>query len=631
MKKLLRALIVEDSEDDALLVVRELSRAGYEPEFARVETRAALSEALASGSWDVVLSDFSMPEFDGLSALQMVRERGSDIPFILVSGAVGESVAVQAMKAGAHDYILKDNLARLAPAVERELREAEVRRERRRAEAALRQSENLQHALLDATTASIFFVDPDRRILLANRAAAAAARTAPEQLLGRDCREVLPHQADADDCMPLAQALKSRALQQAVVVDSDGRAWDARAEPVLDQDGELAGVVVIAQDITEKRRLDERLQQSQRMESLGRLAGGVAHDFNNILTVIRGYTTFLRRSVQQPASALDDIKALQAATTRAVNLVGQLLAFSRRQVVTPELVDLTDIVTGLQKMLPRLIGEDVRLEFDLEEHPWKVLADRGQMEQIIMNLVVNARDALPRGGTINIRTRCVVREEEGAQASREWVTLTVADDGVGMDQATMSHIFEPFFTTKAPGHGTGLGLATVYGIVEQGGGEIRVDSQPGEGTMVIVSLPKGEVAAAVARSSSYCPPARGLGEGETVLVAEDDELLRQLVARVLESEGYCVLQGSHGKEALAVAQKHAGPVHLLLTDLIMPEMDGTELARRLPETRVLYMTGYWDDSFVREGRLPVDCDCLPKPFSPEILLQRVRAALDAGR
>jgi two-component system cell cycle sensor histidine kinase/response regulator CckA len=509
MSRQLRVLLVEDSEDDALLVLRELGRAGYELDHERVETRDALVAALEQSDWDFVLSDFSLPGFDGVEALRLVRERLPDVPFILVSGAMGEDLAVAAMRAGAQDYILKDSLARLAPAVERELGEAALRRER--------------------------------------------------------------------------------------------------------------------------QELEGKLVRAQRMEALGTLAGGVAHDFNNILTVIRSYAAFLERSVREPESALEDIRGIQKATTRASDLVGQLLAFSRRQIVAPEPLDLSEVVAGLAKMLKRLIGDDVELGLDLEEQPWKVLADRGQVEQIVMNLVVNARDAMPEGGRVSIRTRCVVREDTAGDERPKQVMLEVTDAGVGMDAEVAACIFEPFFTTKEPGRGTGLGLATVYGIVQQAGGEISVDSQPGQGSTFTVYLPRADQTKGTFCPSTLRPAAGGLGGDETILVAENDEALRGVIARALRGHGYQVLEAGDGEAALQVRDAHDDPVHLVVTDLLMPRMDGAELAKRLPEIPALFITGYWDDRFLQDGRLPAGCEYLAKPFTPDTLVRRVRAMLDAAR
>jgi signal transduction histidine kinase len=507
MKKPLKVLIVEDSEDDALLLLQEFKRAGHDLSHVQVESRTALSSALEIGEWDIVLSDFNLPGFDGIEALRMVRVQFPDLPFILVSGAVGEDVAVAAMRAGAQDYILKDNLTRLVPAVERELREAEVRREH--------------------------------------------------------------------------------------------------------------------------HELERKLVRSQRMESLGTLAGGVAHDFNNILTVIRSYAAFLARSVREPESAQEDIAGIQAATARACDLVGQLLAFSRRQIVNPTLLDLSEVVDGLSKMLPRLIGANVKLSLDLQDSPWKVLADRGQVEQILMNLVVNARDAMPEGGTVLVRTRCVVRERDASEGPSEHVALEVEDTGVGIDDAVSARIFEPFFTTKEPGRGTGLGLSTVYGIVQQSGGEIEVSSRPGEGTHFAIYLPRADEKAVTKRPSTLRPTPTALDGSETILVAEDDVALRSVVVRALRAHRYRVLEAGDGEEALALHASHGSPVQLLVTDVVMPRMDGVELHRRLPELPVLFITGHWDDRVVSVARLPADCECLAKPFSPDTLVRRIRAMLDA--
>jgi PAS domain S-box-containing protein len=398
---------------------------------------------------------------------------------------------------------------------------------------------------------------------------------------------------------------------------------------------EMAGSparLVLVTDVTERLRLEEQLRQAHKMEAVGRLAGGVAHDFNNILNVIMGRAELLKQRVPDESPLRKHTTEILYAAERAAALTRQLLAFSRKQVLQPKVLDLNSVVGEMERLLRRLIGEDVRLVVSQEPHLGRVKADPGQMEQVLMNLVVNARDAMPRGGSLLIETRNVelddayVRSHAGAQPGSH-VLLAVSDTGHGMDAETQRHIFEPFFTTKKPGKGTGLGLATVYGIVQQSGGFIAVYSEIGRGTTFKVYLPRVEGAVQTRPAPS---PQRARGS-ESVLLVEDETSLRELTTELLEASGYHVQAAADGAEALAMSRRCGDPVDLLLTDVIMPGMTGRELAERLlsehPETRVLYMSGYTDDAISQHGVLEHGVKLLSKPFTEEALTRKVREAL----
>ena len=506
----LRALIVEDSPADAEMILRELRRGGFAPAHERVETAKALRAALARQDWDVVLSDYFLPGFDAPGALAVLQASGNDLPFIVVSGSVGEDTAVAAMRAGATDYIMKDRLQRLPPAVTRALADASVRRER--------------------------------------------------------------------------------------------------------------------------VQLQRDLAQAQKLEAIGRLAGGVAHDFNNVLTAILGSSELLLLDTPRDATNREEIEIIRDAATRAQDLIRQLLAFSARQVLQPAVIDLNALVKNLGRMLRRLIGEDLALATELAPDLGSVRVDPGQVEQVLVNLAVNARDAMPDGGRLTIRTANVDVAESGELATGRYVLVEVSDTGIGMDAPTLARAFEPFFTTKERGKGTGLGLASAYGIVRQSGGQITVSSTPGAGTTFRIHLPRVDAPVDTARATSpVTAPAAGT---ETVLVAEDEQIVRVLIRKVLEQAGYTVLLAGGGAEALQVAERHAGPIHLLVTDVVMPGMSGRELARRVverwPATKVLYMSGYADDAVERHGVLDPGTAFMQKPFTPSALARRVRDVLGGG-
>ena len=400
--------------------------------------------------------------------------------------------------------------------------------------------------------------------------------------------------------------------------------------------------LVLATDVTERKRAqdalretEEQLRQAQKLEAVGRLAGGVAHDFNNLLTVISGYSEMTLRGLEADSPLCHRVEEIRRAAARAASLTSQLLAFSRKQVLQPMALDLNAVVSEMEKMLRRLIGEDVHLVTVLDPTLSRVKADPGQIVQVLMNLAVNARDAMPQGGKLTVETRNVYLDETYARrhvavTPGRHVMLAVSDTGVGMDAETQAHIFEPFFTTKEVGKGTGLGLSTVYGIVKQSGGNVWVYSEPGHGSTFKVYFPRvGEGAQEYRRGAE---PEEVLRGEETVLLAEDEETVRKLAREVLELYGYRVLEAAGGGAALLICERHAGPIQLLVTDVVMPEMGGRELAARLaplrPEMRVLYMSGYTDSAIAHQGVLEDRADFIQKPFTPEALARKVREVLD---
>ncbi|HZE97564.1 MAG TPA: response regulator [Planctomycetota bacterium] len=510
----LRILFVEDSPADMELEERALQKAGVAFRSLRVETKESLVAALHEFKPTLILSDFSLPTMDGLSALRTAREHSPGVPFIFVSGTIGEERAIESLKNGATDYIVKDRLGGFVVKVQRALREAE-----------------------------------DRAV---------------------------------------------------------------------------------------KVRVEEQLRQSQKMEAVGRLAGGVAHDFNNLLTVINGYSQLMLTQLTPDNPLHAQAEEILRAGERAASLTRQLLMFSRRQILSPATLNLNDLAKQTQNMLRRLIGEDIELRTALDPALGSVKADPGQIEQVIMNLAVNARDAMPNGGRITIETGNVVLDEDyasqhpGTKAGPH-VMLAVSDTGTGMDEETQSHLFEPFFTTKEPGKGTGLGLSTVYGIAKQNGGSIWVYSELGKGSVFKIYFPRTDEAAAVAPPK---PEVASGGRGtETILLVEDSESVRKLASAVLASRGYKVLTAEDGDAALRVLGAHSGPLDLLLTDVVLPRLSGPEIAflvnRARPGTRVLFMSGYTDRGIVENGILESGISFLQKPFGPDALVKKVREVLSA--
>jgi two-component system cell cycle sensor histidine kinase/response regulator CckA len=637
MSRPLRILIVDDSEEDAQLVLRDL-HAGYAVTSERVDEEGAMRGALSRSAWDLVISDWRMPRFSALAALAVVHAESPDLPLIIVSGTVGEEAVVAALHAGARDFVAKDKLARLVPAIERELREQDVRRARRTAEDALFASEARFARLSQSGIIGVVVLGTDGRIGEANDAfLRMIGRGRGELESGVRSVDITPFEWHAADVAAVAQVEVQGAAgpwEKEYV-----RAGDGTRVPVLIGMAKLdtSSNIAFVADLSARKRAEhtlrkteEQLRQMQKMDAIGSLAGGVAHDFNNLLSIILGYSSLILGDAKLVA-AHADVEEIKHAGERAADLTRQLLAFGRRQVLEPKVVDLNEVLLRMERMIRRLIGEDVELKILPAEGLDRVNVDPGQVEQVIMNLAVNARDAMPSGGTLTITT-ANLGQADAAMAdgvSGQRVMLTVTDTGCGMDRETQGQAFEPFFTTKPVGKGTGLGLSTVFGIVKQSGGSISLVSAPGQGTTFAVYFPQMTEESTTHRSAYSPTPQLG---AETILVTEDETQLRALMRTVLSRHGYRVLDAADGIDALRQAASHDGPIHLLLTDVVMPAMSGKELASRLasirPRTRVLYMSGYTDDAIANHGVLNMGIAFIQKPFRPDALIRRVREVLD---
>ena len=627
-----RILLLEDNDADAELVEVELRRAELDFTARRVVTRPDFERALREFHPDIIVSDHQLPQFSGVAALELARARAPHAPFILLTGSLDEETAVEYMKAGAADYILKGRLTRLGPAVRGAL-------ERERMKRQLREREEYFRSLIEQAMDIIAVLDADGAVRYASPSVLPLLGYGAEELVGQHIFDLV-HPDDVGPALRVfaegvatGQGDRLLGLQ---VRHKDGtyRSLEAIGRYLLD-DPVVRGVVINARDVTERRSLERQLLQAQKMEAVGRLAGGIAHDFNNVLTAIFGYADLLTEEFPAGSPARQDLEEIRKAATRASALTRQLLAFSRQQVLAPVVLSVNDLVDDVGKMLRRLVGEDVELRLILARDAGNVRADSGQLQQVIMNLVVNARDAMPTGGKLVIETADAELTEQYAELHQavipgRYVMLAVSDTGVGMDAQTKARIFEPFFTTKEKGKGTGLGLSTVYGIVKQSGGYVWVYSEPGHGTTFKLYLPRVD-----APAEPQAPPRETatLTGTETILLAEDDDILRPLTKGLLAKLGYTVLDAESAEQALAVAGARQGPIHLLVADVVMPGASGRELARRLaqsrPETRVLYVSGYTDDAIVHHGMLEPGLKFLQKPFTPAALARKVREVLDA--
>jgi PAS domain S-box-containing protein len=642
---LLSLLIVEDSTTDAKLVVQHLRAAGHEVVYERVEDEPGLSAALERGRWDAVLCDWSMPRFSAGAALAVLKRRQLDLPFIIVSGTVGEEAAVDAMRAGAHDYVLKDRLARLLPALERELRERALREANRLSAAALAASEARFERLSESGIIGIVLSDQEGQLREANdtflrlvglaRIAIADGNIGWAQLTPPGGAAAAERQAAAlrehGVCAPYeTECLRPDGTRVAVLIGA-ARLSDSRSIAfIVDRSAQQRAEAELARSV-------EQLRHAQKMEAVGRLAGGVAHDFNNLLSVILGYSSLLADKLQPADPLRENVEQINAAGLRAAALTRQLLTFSRQQPTGLQRIDLGALLGGMEAMLRRVLGEDVDLLFKVEPRLGAVDADPANIEQVIMNLVVNARDAMPTGGKLTLEAKNVELDEAQCRAHLgatpgPHVLIVVSDTGEGMDAKTRAHVFEPFFTTKEKGKGTGLGLSTVYGIVQQCKGSIWLYSEPGVGTTFKIYLPRSGQQPGERRATPAVPlSSRGT---ERILLVEDEAPVRAVARIILQRLGYQVHEASDAAEALLKLETGATGFDLLLTDVVMPNLSGPELVRRAlgrwPHLKALCMSGYSEEAALRNGASEGSIPYLQKPLTPDTLGRKVREVLDGA-
>lgn len=631
----LRVLIVEDSEDDASLLLRALRKGGYDPIFRQVDTREAMDAALRDASWDVVVSDYSMPSFSGLAALGVLKERGLDLPFIVVSGAIGEEIAVEAMKAGAHDYVMKGNLSRLIPAIQRELGDAEVRRQRRLAESALSESEKRFRRLAENAADIIFRFDllPEPHFAYVSPAATRITGYTPED-----------HYADPELHVKLVHPGDTRLTRgmttAQIVARGDEIRWRHRdghtiwvektTSLVLGEAGGMAAVEGIIRDITERKQLAEQLLRAERLQTAGQIAGQVAHDFNNLLTPLAGYPQLIKRKLPEghPAIRYCDVMVQSAQTMADIN--ADLLALGRRGHFEQQATDLNQVVEqaldGLSKRPASL-----RINTSLAPDLLPVKGSPAQLVRVITNLTVNAREAMHDEGELAVRTQNVYVDSPVGRLSRievgEYVRLDVSDTGSGVSPEIRNKIFDAFFTTKVSGkrRGSGLGLSVVQAIVEDHNGYVDLESKVGEGSTFSIYLPvsrEGIVAGV---------PAEVTGGSETIMIVDDDPLQREVVADLLRSLGYDVETVSNGEDAVERAAQ--SDIDLVVLDMIMdPGIDGAETLRRMkairPTVRAVIVSGFAETERVREAMSLGAGAFVRKPITLERLSMAVREELD---
>ena len=642
MKSPLHILHLEDDPQDSKIVQSMLEAEGIACAITLVQNHDAFVAALEKGGVDLILSDCTLPAFDGMAALKIARANWPDIPLVFVSGTLGEERAIESLKNGATDYVLKERLGRLVPAVRRAMQEVDACAESRRTVEALRASEQRLRIVVSESPLGIALLAMDGRPVLTNAALQKMLGYTGEEL----CRMHFKEFTHPDDCAKdlelfhqLVQGECSNYQMEKRFIRKDGlelwaRLSVARAGETTSHNNFAVGMV---ENMTVQRQLQSQFIEAQKMEVIGQLAGGVAHDFNNLLAVIMGYSDLTIQKFPDNEEIRTPLETIRATAERAAGLTRQLLVFSRNQIIQPVVLDLNVVMEGLKNMLRRLIDENIEMKIVPAKAIGRVKADSGYVGQVVMNLVVNARDAMPNGGMITLATSNVTLNENYARAHTgalpgDYVMLSVSDTGTGMTDEVKAHLFEAFFTTKPKGKGTGLGLATCQTIVQQSGGHIGLESEVGQGTTFEVYFPRVDLpldkAASMVRPG---PLPRGT---ETLLVVEDEPSVRHLACDVLEAQGYRVLRAANGQEGLRATREPKGqPIDMVITDVIMPVMGGKAMVEWLittyPDMKILFTSGYTDDAVTGWGMLKTGVAFMPKPYSPAALVRKVREMLDS--
>jgi PAS domain S-box-containing protein len=642
MSEILNILVVEDSNADFLMVERHLKQHGLSVHCSRVDTLKGLKEAIGDAEWDLVLSDYNIPQLLFPEILNFLQGALPDLPVIMVTGTVGEEKAVEFLKLGVFDFVLKGSLARLVPAIERTLTAVAERKAKLETEQALQNSEAHFRSIFNRSPVAIgigkltsgLFVDANDAML---------------QLYGYERHEMVGRTTDElklyvrpDERMEIIRLVREfgHLLNREVQVRrKTGEILIVlySAELIELRDGPLLQVMLT--DITERKKLEDQIRQSHKMYAVGQLAGGVAHDFNNILSAIYGYSYLILGLAKENEPVKKYVNEILKASARAAELTGTLLTFSKKQAVTLVEIDLRKVLQENEAFLRRLIREDIELEILCAEESQSVLADRGQIEQVIMNLVANARDAMPNGGTITIDLAAVIMDRKFIALNEfgtagPYVRISVSDNGVGIDKDTQRHIFEPFFTTKEQGKGTGLGLSMAYGIVKKHDGFIDVDSVPGTGTTFTIYLPR--VSPTIQTGNSVPGEVTEVpGGSETILVCEDDPIVLKLTTEVLTLYGYRVMEAVDGQDAMEKYVENREQIDLIILDAIMPKMNGRKVFQEMrsmcPDLKVVITSGYGGDVFTDGCGLDDNSTYIQKPYSPDDLVATIREMLDKKR
>jgi len=632
-----RVLVVEDDGIIAKGIERRLTRMGYTVLGVAMSGEDAIQLAHET-SPDIILMDINLGAgIDGIEAAERIRTH-SEVPIIFLTAYSDDATISRAKEVGPYGYVLK-------PYDDKDLQTAiEIGMFRHNMQQRLRENEQWLAATLTSIGDGVIATDPDGKVRLINSLAEQLTGWRQEEALGRHVTEIFniinEHSREivVNPLLEVLSTKKSTVLApDTLLVEKDGaieRPIEDSAAPIFDGDGALAGAVLVFRDITERRKLEELLRQTQKMESLGRLAGGIAHDFNNLLTVILASGELLLEDVLEAGPQRESLEAILEAGRRAATLTQQISTFSRMKLLNPRVLNLNESICDLSSMLQRLVGSNIEFHVDLESRSGAVRMDPAQLGQVLLNLIVNAKDAMPDGGTLTVKTEKVELSDPFFPAfpdmtSGPHMVIHVSDTGMGIASPDLERIFEPFFTTKEVGRGTGLGLSTVYGIMRQNDGGIEVSSKVGAGTTFRLYFREVDEEPVPIQE-----PSRPLPQGsETVLLIEDNKRVRQLTRSVLQNLGYTILEAANGRDGIALSATHEGTIDLLLTDLVMPGPNGRVTANTIieqrPDIRVLFMSGYSEDVAIGQGLVASQIDLLHKPFTLDELATKVRSVIDA--
>jgi len=633
----LKILLIEDNPGDALLIRKMLSTAPEEFDVAHAVTLADGFELLRSAAFDLLLLDLGLPDSVGLETLDSAFAVFPHLPIIVFTGLADEVAGFEAIHRGAQDYLIKAEVD-----TRQLMRSIRYSMGRKIAEENLRKNEEFVRNILESVGEGLVVIDRDYRIISANRAYCSLVKLPLEGVIGRQCHEISHHKSRpcylaGEECAPFNTfntGLPHMVTHTHYDKDNNPSFIETKSYPLKDASGRINAVIETLNNITEKKTLEDQLRHSQRMEAVGTLAGGIAHDFNNMLNVIIGYGELMQMRMTEDDPVRPHLLEIIKAGERAAQLTKGLLAFSRKQVLDMRPECLNKIIDGFRKMLSRIIGEDIRLRIALSDEDLTIMADSSQLEQILMNLAANARDAMPHGGDLTIKTEAVVIDSafihtHGFGEPGGYALVTISDTGGGIDPNTLERIFEPYFTTKDMGRGTGLGLSIVYGIVKQHNGHIRCSSVVGEGTSFGIYLP---IAISKPDTGAMRVPAAPAGGTETILLAEDDPGLRRLASETLAKFGYKVVEAADGNEAVRKFRQHSGEIRLLLFDMIMPEKDGRKAYEEITairhDVKALFMSGYAPDIIEKRGGMGEGIEFISKPVALHTLLEKVRTVLD---
>lgn len=629
----IKLLVVEDSEDDAFLLIHQLKKGGFDPDYRRVETADEMRSALSAESWDMVISDHNLPTFNAFEALNILKELDPDLPLIVLSGDINQNIAVEAMRMGARDYIMKDDTVRLIPAIDRELQESSLLKEARQAEARNRRD---LEAIMDHSPAVVYVKDTHGNYTFINKQFQQLFYDKCKEIVGKTDYDIFPKEI-ADELQDNDRAVLAagHALKSEEVVslqDDRLHTYVTIKFPLFDDTGEIYAICGISTDNTEHKQQEEQLRRTQKMDALGKLTGSIAHDYNNMLNIVLGYAEILENDLSDQPELFECAHEIRHAGKRGAKLTQKLLSFSRHKSVAADMLDINTLLRDEQHMLEKILTARIQLDLELAEDLWPVWVDGGEMEDCVINLCINAMHAIEGNGRLTLHTH---NEQISPIDTRilnlnagEYVVFSLTDTGCGMNESTRERIFEPFYSTKGE-HGTGLGLSQVYGFVSSSGGAIKVYSEPHQGTQFVLYFPRYHEPDNEDESADK-RPVNDLRGTETILVVDDEPALLDLTARVLGQQGYHVLRAEGGEQALEILK--TASIDLLLSDVIMPGMDGYQLAAivqtQYPTIKIQMASGFADNRNIGMVDESLQQNLLPKPYNAQVLLQRVRDIFD---